>query len=81
MIKKTPDQYNYTDISNKTFPRKLRYHGDGGFEMCKELGRTLGLVPGQEYIVEAIEVSDWSSRVFLQGIKKGVNSVLFEEVA
>jgi len=57
---------------------KLRFRNKGGYPV--EAGRACeaGLVPGNLYTLAAVEVGDSRSRVYLEEVPGGFNSVMFE---
>jgi hypothetical protein len=68
------------NIHDKSFPRMVRYTGENGFVLDHDLCTKLGLEIGEEYSAEGVVVSEWSSMVFLKGMKRGINTCVFEEV-
>lgn len=59
---------------------KVRYLDENGYDHQPVDAREAGLVKGQLYEVDRIEVGGWSSEVFLKGFKHGFNTVMFENV-
>ena len=60
----------------------VRYtHPDNGYEHQIQFAKKR-LVLGQEYTVEKVEIYDWHTELWLEGIdtgKQGFNSVMFVE--
>ena len=53
-----------------------------GFDYDHDDAAAAGLEEGTEYIIEKIEVMDWVTRVWLEGVKnpgRGFNSVMFAD--
>ena len=58
---------------------KVKFTGQGGFGSDRLFASTY-LCVGQEYTVESVNVSNWSSAVILKEIPgKSFNTVMFED--
>lgn len=58
----------------------VRFINDNGYDHEPELARKAGLIEGESYIVESLNVGRSSSTVKLKGFKNNFNTVMFETV-
>jgi hypothetical protein len=54
---------------------KIVFTGENGYEHHKQYAELRGLVVGQEYTVCGVEVNDWDSYVYLDGIKTATGNI------
>ncbi len=63
-----------------TNPRKLVYTEKNGFQLDYALCRSYNIFPGDVVDMIRLEVGDYSSRVFIEGKKRGINAAVFDEL-
>lgn len=66
------------DYNNHT-PRNIVYTGMNGFFLDHHLCKQLNIIVGQPIKMVAIEVGEYSIRVFLENITRGINAKVFAE--
>lgn len=67
------------DIMYAPVGTKVTYLDENGYDYDRRYAIDCGLIKGQQYTLESVDVGSWSSTVYVEEFPdKGFNTVMFE---